>query len=209
MAEREDPEWLLWCKRLKLEHGKFEHQISSLTQETPRIENLVANLTDLTSNKIKHFQTECKIFKNRIAGLEKDLHQQNRSNPDNSALFHQLGEDNNILKDRIQRLENDATAQDQLNIVSSQAKATLEQQHKILKMECNSLTNAVDIMQKTMRLERQGMKKDLEEMKAQVEALAAGASQRNDSPAHKISEAIAGGFPASKLLLLSKEWGLC
>lgn len=209
MAEREDPEWLLWCKRLKLEHGKFEHQISTLTQDGPRIESLVTNLTDLTSSKIKHFHTECKTFKNRIAGLEKDLRQQNRSNPDSSPLLNELREENDKLEDRVLKLEQDAERQDQLNNVSSQAKATLEQQHKILKMEFNSVTNAVGIMQKTMRLERQGMKNELEEMKAQVEALVDGASQRDSGSAHEVSEDIAGGFPASDLPLLPKEGSAC
>lgn len=202
MAEGADPEWLLWCKRLKLEHAKFEHQITNLTQTTSQIETSVANENALTASKIEQIEAESKTFKDRIAGLEKNLHQHNESNSDNSSLFDKLRAENKLLTEQILQLEQEARDQDQINIVNSQEKATLEQQFKTLKLDFSSVTNAVGNMQKTVRMEREGQKNDLEDMQARVEALVASALQRDDSSAHKDPRGSAGGLSPSKLLML-------
>ena len=202
MAEGEDPEWLLWCMRLKLEHTKLFHQISTLTEAIARLENLAAEIADSIADN-DHVQAGNNILKDRIASLEEDAKLHNQISPANSQVIDELQAENEALKDRILLLEQDANQQDQINAVNSQAKSTLEQKFNILKMEYIRVTDAVGTMQKTAQVEREGQKRELEDMKAQMEAFMAGASQKKKSPAREDSNPLAGLFPSSKTPVLA------
>ncbi len=201
MTQGEDPEWLIWCMRLKLEHTKIFHQLSTLTEANSRIEILAAKVADSVAGN-KQVQAENNIHKDRIASLEEHPKQHHQTSPPNIQVTDELQTENEALKDRILRLEQDANQQDQINAVSSQAKATLEQKFEILKMEYTSVTDAVETMQKTARVERQGQRRELKEMKAQMEAFLAGTSQRNSHPAREDSNHLTGLFPGNKSPML-------
>lgn len=197
MARGEDPEWLVWCMRLKLEHTKIFQQLSTLAEANSRNGVLAAKLADSIAGH-DQLHVESNVLKDRIAGLEKDVKEHYKINSGNSQVIDDLQTENEALRDRILRLEQDANQQDQINAVSSQAKATLEQKFEILKMEYISVTDAVGTMQETARVERQGQRRELEEMKAQMEVYMAGASQKNHGPAREESIPFAGLIPAGE-----------
>lgn len=197
MAQGEDPEWLLWCMRLKLEHTKIFNQLATLTEADLRIEILAAKVADSIAGN-DQIQAENTILKDRIASLEQDAKCHYQTNPPDSQVIDKLQAETEALEDRVLRLEQEANQQDQINALSSQSKATLEQKFEILKMEYISVTDAVGTMQKTARVERQGQRRELKEMKANMEVFMAGISQRNNDPTREDPNPLTGLFPASK-----------
>lgn len=67
----QEPEWLLWAKRLQDEHKGLLHRIEELSGATAHIEPLMERTKDLVTNT-QHLQQESNLLIKKISASERD-----------------------------------------------------------------------------------------------------------------------------------------
>lgn len=186
-----DAEWLLWREQYKIHSKSVSHQLITLTQATSQIEDVTAKIADLATSRDR-LQAHNDALNERIISLEKNANQQNKLN-------EHLQADNDRLTYRMVHLEQDANQQDQINAMNSQAKGELEVKLEKLKGDFVNVIEAVGTMQATTKAESEGQRKQIAEMKVQMEGFMNIPAQRHLASAGRGPRDSAGLFPAGKL----------
>ena len=184
-----DPEWLLWREQYKIQSRSFSKQLSSLTQATSKITDATEQVSELAAGS-ERLNEGISNLENQISHLQKDLYQQDQ-------LSKHLGSENDVLKKRVLHLEQDANQQDQINAMSSQAKGNLERELGSLKRDHMNVIEAVGTLLENAKAERAGQRKELETMKAQMNAFTADVPQQSIAPTGREARDLAGLFPTS------------
>ena len=198
-------EWLLFREHYKIQSKDVSHQLESLSRTISPIKEVISKTANL-SVSIDLIRAQNDAFEERITSLEKDLGQQNTLNErlqaDHEKLinrtehleqhFHQqvelnerLQADNVKLTSRMVHLEQDANQQDQINALSSHAQDDLKEKLAKLKGDHVNVIDAVTMMQETSMAEKAKLKKDWQDMKAQMEAFLTAPIQRKPRLEHK------------------------
>ncbi|KAL6715865.1 hypothetical protein ACLMJK_006826 [Lecanora helva] len=169
-----DSEWLLWREQYRIHAKSVSQQLASLAQNLPKIEELTSKFANFSTSK-DDLQTQITSLEERISSLQKSADQQIKLN-------ESLQNENTELRRRTVHLEQELNQQDQINAMNSHAVSTLEEKQNKQKADFLNVIEAVSMMQATAKHERETQKKQLDEMRAQMEAFIAAPVQRYPVP---------------------------
>lgn len=109
-----------------------------------------------------------------------------------AATQQQFKTENSALRERILCLEQELNQQDQINAAKSQNQQSLEGKIETLSREFLSVINAVKDVQKTTSIQKEAQKKELEEIRARVNAFTSPTETSTHARVEEISTQLMG-----------------
>lgn len=109
-----------------------------------------------------------------------------------AATQQQVKTENSALRERILCLEQELNQQDQINAAKSQNQQSLEGKIETLSREFLSVINAVKDVQKTASIQKEAQKKELEEIRARVNAFTSHTETSTHARVEEISTQLMG-----------------